>query len=190
MRVRTWCVGLAAAILVGACGGGSTPGASESGSPTGPARCEPRGIISVGESIPFNCSFERLEGGVLELAELRGRPAMINFWASWCTFCIEEMPGFQRVFEAFGGRVQFVGMNLLDVQGETRAAAERFAKSTGVRYLLAYDRDGLLYAHFSARLVMPVTVLTDGRGVVVHRQFGPFTEKQLRDLLKDKLGLA
>ena len=124
------------------------------------------------------------------MSDLRGRPAVINFWASWCTYCIEEMPGFQRLFDAFGGRVEFVGINLLDVQGETRAAAERFAKSTGVRYLLAYDRGGRLDGHVSARLVMPVTVLLNDQGIVVHRQFGPLNEKQLRELLEEKLDLA
>lgn len=147
-------------------------------------------MVSVGEAVPAACSFERIGGGTLRLADLAGRPALINFWASWCTFCIEEMPAFQRVYASLGGRVEFVGADLLDVQGETRGAAEQFAASTGVRYPLIYDDGGLLYAHFSAQLLMPVTIFVRGDGIVAHRRFGPLDDAMLRALLAEHLGVA
>lgn len=176
---------LATLLALAACGGGA--GGSPDARPT-LARCEPRGFVSVGEALP-SCEFERLEGGVLRLGDLRGKPAVLNFWASWCAFCIKEMPDFQRVYSSVSGKVTFVGADLLGVQGETRGAAEKFARSTGVRYPLIYDEGGLLYAHFSARLVMPVTVFIDAGGVVAHRQFGPLDEEELRDLLARHLAV-
>lgn len=152
----------------------------------------PTGIISVGEPIPAECTLERLDGGSLRLADLRGKPAVINFWASWCTFCIDEMPGFQKVFASLGGRVAFVGADLLGVEGETKGAATTFGRSTGVRYPLVYDREGLLYGHFAAaaRPIMPTTIIVNARGIVVDRLFGPLTEQQLRELLHKSLGVA
>ncbi|MEX2556932.1 MAG: TlpA disulfide reductase family protein [Actinomycetota bacterium] len=145
--------------------------------------------MSVGEALPARCAFEGVGGGVFRLSDLAGKPSVINFWASWCTFCIEEMPAFQKVYASFGGRVEFVGADLLGVDGETRAAAEKFARSTGVLYPLIYDDGGLLYAHFSARLIMPVTIFVRPDGIVAYRQFGPLSETALRDILAKELGL-
>lgn len=182
LSVRMPAVAIAAAMAFAACGSGaSTP------NPT--ARCSPQGIVSVGEAIPAQCAFERVDGGTFRLSDLAGRPAVINFWASWCTFCIKEMPAFQTVYAAFGGRVEFVGADLLGVEGETRGAAEKFGRSTGVLYPLIYDDGGLLYAHFSARLIMPVTIFVRSDGVVAYRQFGPLSETALREILSKELGL-
>jgi thiol-disulfide isomerase/thioredoxin len=182
--LRMSALAVAAAVALGAC----SNGVAEPGDPT--AACTPRGIVSVGESIPSECAFERVDGGFFRLADLAGKPAVINFWAAWCTYCIEEMPAFQRVYASMAGRVEFVGADLLGVQGETRGAAETFGRSTGVKYPLIYDDGGLLYAHFSARLIMPVTVFVRADGIVAFRQFGPMSEKTLRDTLAKELGLS
>jgi thiol-disulfide isomerase/thioredoxin len=177
---------LALGLVVGACSGGDS---APAGSAT--AECRPeKGIVSVGEQIPAACSFERLDGGTLRLADLGGKPTLINFWASWCTFCIEEMPAFQKVYAAVSSRMEFVGADLLDVQGETRGAAEQFGASTGVRYPLIYDKGGLLYGHFSAQLLMPVTIFIRSNGIVAHRRFGPMDESMLRSLLREHLGVV
>lgn len=190
MRVRIAAAVVAFAALAAACGGSASSSRASPGSPAALPRCEPEGLVSIGETIPLDCSFENLAGGTLALRELRGKPTVLNFWASWCTFCIREMPDFQRVFADLGDRVNFVGADLLDVQGETRAAARRFARSTGVTYTLIYDTGGLLYGHFSARLLMPTTVFVDAKGIARYRRFGPLTEREIRDVLAQKLGVT
>lgn len=186
-RLTSAALAVATALAVAGCSGGADRGAN--GSTAGECRPD-RGIVSVGETVPSECRFERLDGGVLRLSDLEGKPALINFWASWCTFCIEEMPAFQRVYASLAGRVEFIGADLLDVEGETRGAAERFAASTGVRYPLIYDTGGLLFAHFSAQLLMPVTIFVRPDGVVAHRRFGPMDEAMLRGLLREHLQLV
>jgi thiol-disulfide isomerase/thioredoxin len=166
-----------------------TRGGSDDSRPNpDPVGCRPEGIISVGEPIP-SCSFEKVGGGTFHLSDLAGKPALINFWASWCTFCIDEMPAFQRVYAALGGRVEFIGADLLNVDGETRAAAKTFAAKTGVTYPLIYDEDGLLYGHFTPNLVMPVTIFVGADGRVVLRKFGPYEEKALREAISTHLGV-
>jgi peroxiredoxin len=163
-----------------ACGKSSPPSAA--------ASCpKPVGITSVGEPIPRECRVERLDGGTLKLADLQGKPSVINFWAAWCTFCIAEMPDFQKVYAALGSKVEFVGADLIGIQGETKGVARTFAAKTGARYPLVFDLDARLYGHFSARLVMPVTIFVKANGVVAFRQFGPLTEKKIRELLRTKL---
>src|SRR5205807_5323858 len=137
------------------------------GSPQPFAACTPHSLTSPGKALP-ECTFQGFNGSPsLRLASLRGKPAVLNFWASWCIQCIGEMPAFQRVYASLRGAVNFVGMNVL-LQGETMGAGRAFAKKTGVRYQLAFDPHGLLYGHFQnpLRPVMPITVFVDGRGVV------------------------
>jgi cytochrome c biogenesis protein CcmG/thiol:disulfide interchange protein DsbE len=149
--------------------------------------CTPHGFTTPGEKLP-DCSFEGFNGSPdLRLTSLKGAPAVINFWASWCISCIKEMPSFQKVFAGLQGRVQFVGMNVLGLQGETKGAGSAFAKRTGVRYRLAYDPSGLLYAHFSpstVRPIMPITVFVDARGVVKERNYGELDATDLRRAIK------
>jgi hypothetical protein len=97
------------------------------------------------------------------------------------------MPDFQRVHRALGQRVTFIGADLLDVEGETRGDARRFARSTGVDYTLIWDEGGRLYFHFAARLVADITIFIDSAGRVAHRQLGPLTASQLRRLIAEYL---
>jgi peroxiredoxin len=97
------------------------------------------------------------------------------------------MPGFQRVYASLSGRVAFVGMNVTGLLGETQGAGRAFAKRTGVHYQLAFDPGGLLYGHFGTSLsrpVMPITVFVNSRGVVVQRNYGALSQKDLRGYIK------
>jgi thiol-disulfide isomerase/thioredoxin len=149
------------------------------------------GFLSVGERLPDRCTVEAFrDGRPFSIGEFRGsKPMVLNFWASWCVFCIKEMPDFQRVYEQAGDQVVFLGLDLLGVQAETRGAAQRLAAQTGVRYPLAYDEGGKLYARLSPRLLMPTTVFVRSDGVVAYRQFGPLDENELRAAISKYLGI-
>jgi cytochrome c biogenesis protein CcmG, thiol:disulfide interchange protein DsbE len=171
-----------ALVLLASCTGGDPQGLS--------ARCpKPSGLISIGEPIPGGCQLERLNGGLLRLADLKGKPAVINFWATWCTFCIDEMPAIEAASLPLRNRVAVIGADLLNVDGETRGAAESFAKKTGVTYDLVYDRGGILFGNFSGQLLLPVTIFVKPNGIVAYRQFGPLTESTLTALITKHLGV-
>lgn len=151
----------------------------------------PTQLLTEGLSVPHRCTVEQFEGGTsTTLAEVQGgRPMVLNFWASWCPSCIGEMPEFQQVYESLAGRVEFVGVDVLGVRGETRAAARRFARETGVRYPLVFDEKGVLHSRFvgAAGLAMPVTILVQADGTIVHGQAGPLRRDDLRALIEEKL---
>ncbi|TMK81104.1 MAG: TlpA family protein disulfide reductase, partial [Actinobacteria bacterium] len=155
--------------------------------------CTPHSFTSAGKKLP-DCTFQGFNGSpTLRLASLRGRPTVLNFWASWCINCISEMPAFQKVHAALGNRVAFVGINVLGLQGETKGAGRAFAKRTGVHYQLAFDPGGLLYAHFyatTARPVMPITVFVDASGIVKEPHFGPFDATSLRAAIRTDFGIT
>ena len=154
--------------------------------------CTPHSLTSPGKQLP-NCTFEGFNGSsTLKLASLRGKPTVLNFWASWCIQCIGEMPAFQKIYASLGGKVAFVGMNVLNLQGETMAYGRAFAKRTGVHYQLAFDPHGLLYGHFGHpdRPTMPITVFVDARGIVKDVNIGALDEKSLREKIRSDFGIT
>lgn len=115
----------------------------------------------------------------IRLTDFRGRPLVVNFWASWCVPCRQEMPAFERVHQRLGDRVAFLGVDRLD----QRAAALAFLAETGVTYPAAYDREATLDAPY--RLVgMPTTLLISADGRLLQKLTGEVTEDELRAALR------
>jgi thiol-disulfide isomerase/thioredoxin len=157
--------------------------------------CDPPAKIRVaGAKLPSSCRIEPFEGGFASLAELQdGRPLVLNFWASWCRSCIEEMPGYQRVYAAARGRVRLVGVDVIGTfqgqGGETRHAGREFARRLAVRYPLAFDEDWLLYQHFSKQPALPATLFVQPDGTIVHTQLGPLSPEALTEAIRTHLGV-
>ena len=61
-------------------------------------------------------------GKAVKLSDFRGTPVVINFWASWCRYCKEEMPDFNDVYKQYNGSVKFLFIDWVDGQGETKAS--------------------------------------------------------------------
>ena len=121
----------------------------------------------------------------IHLAAYRGHPIVINYWASWCTFCIAEMPGFQKAYERVGSDVAFLGVDVLDQLD----AAKELRKQTGVKYTLATDRDGGVFKQLGGNLGMPTTFFVDRDGFVVERYVGPLTIAELNSRLHRHFGV-
>lgn len=120
--------------------------------------------------------------GSLRMSSLHGKPSVVNFWATWCPFCVEEMPSLERVHQEVGGDVHFVGINLEDED----ELALKLANGTGVTYQLVKDPRGAYFDAVGGR-GMPTTLFVDADGSIVHRQVGPITGQQLRVLVDDLL---
>ena len=152
--------------------------------------------VTVGQPVPLGCTVESLPGGAATtLAEVAakvspGTPLVVNFWASWCGACIQEMPDLQKVYASAGARVQFLGLDLLGVDGETRAGAEAFSRQRAVTYPLAYDDSGLLYSRISLRVLPPTTIFLRGDGTLAGVNVGQLSAADLRSDLQRFLGVA
>jgi cytochrome c biogenesis protein CcmG, thiol:disulfide interchange protein DsbE len=107
--------------------------------------------------------------------DLRGRPLVLNVWASWCAPCRTEMPAFEQVHRQLAGKVTFLGLDYLD-QAD---AARRFAAETHVTYRLASDPHGQAGAKLGVA-GLPTTLFIAPDGTLRGRRVGAMTAEQLR----------
>jgi cytochrome c biogenesis protein CcmG, thiol:disulfide interchange protein DsbE len=115
----------------------------------------------------------------ISLASYKGTPVLVNFWATWCTPCVQEMPMLEAAHAKWGSKVQFVGIDRQDYKPDALA----FAQRTRVTYPLAGDPDATLDGAYRLR-GMPTSVFIDRNGRITQRVTGPLTRSQLDDGLK------
>lgn len=109
------------------------------------------------------------DGRKFSLKDYRGKVVFLNFWATWCESCRDEMPSMERLYQEFKGKgLEIVAVNVKDQRQDALA----FARKLKLNYPLLLDSEGevgLLYGAFG----LPVTYLIDRKGVVLARLWGP-----------------
>lgn len=81
------------------------------------------------------------EGNAVKLSDFRGKPVVLNFWASWCGPCKSEMPEFEDQYLKMGDKVHFLMVNMTDGGQETKERAMEFVKQSGYTFPVYYDTD-------------------------------------------------
>ena len=122
------------------------------------------------------------DGGEVRLSELRGQVVVINFWATWCGPCRQEMPLLQQI----SARYEPLGFTLLGVNVEPDSApAKAWLEKVPVTFPILFDRENTVSASFGVE-AMPSTVLVDREGRVrhVHRGYKAGDESMYADLIR------
>ncbi len=146
---RLWAMGcgraglgvlLALALLLAGCGGGGSPGGGASSGGTS-SRAAGSGSGAEGTELASEPLVQRTPKQFdADLAALKGRVVVINFWAEWCGPCKAEMPALQQVSKEYAGKpVTFIGVDSSDV----RASASRLLADLKVTYPTVYDKAGI-----------------------------------------------
>lgn len=130
-----------------------------------------------------------LNGREQPLAQWRGKVLVVNFWATWCTPCREEMPHFVRVQSEHGANgLQFVGI-AVDQTDKVR----EFANELGINYPIligGYGAIELSRALGNSIGALPFTIVVDRNGEIAYTHLGAIKEPDLRRLVKKLLGSA
>ena len=130
----------------------------------------------------FAASFPDAQNKPQSLAQWRGKVMVLNFWASWCPPCREEMPALSALQLKYASKnVQFVGISAEDV-----AKVIHFSGEVKVGYpLLAGDIDAMALAQAMGddKSILPYTVVIDRSGKVVKTYFGIVDESDLNNVL-------
>lgn len=132
----------------------------------------------------------RLNGdGDVRLASFHGKPTVVNFFASWCTACQGELPGFATVSRELQGKVNFIGVNSLET-GDGLAMARQF----GVDWWpIARDVNGQQASGLHDALGgrgMPITAFYDANGKLLYVSPGALPETTLRATLQQYYGVS
>jgi cytochrome c biogenesis protein CcmG, thiol:disulfide interchange protein DsbE len=118
------------------------------------------------------------------LADYRGQVVVLNFWASWCPPCIDELPLLERTQHRLEGRgATVLGVNYKDIPEDALRLVRRF----GVSFPSLRDRDGE-YAEDFAAVGFPETFVVDRRGRIAAVRRGPVDERWLAQTLSPLLG--
>ena len=104
-------------------------------------------------------------GNRLRLSQFKGKPVILNFWASWCGPCKSEMPDLEEAYKKYGEEIQFVILNMTDGSRETVESARRYIESAGYSFPVFYDKqkNGVIAYGISG---VPVTFFIDADGYV------------------------
>ncbi|MFP3853066.1 MAG: TlpA disulfide reductase family protein [Anaerolineales bacterium] len=131
-------------------------------------------------------SLEQLEGGELDLASLRGKVVIVNYWATWCPPCRAEMPALERTYQAHKSE----GLEILAVNATNQdsiMAVEQFVSEYGLSFPILLDEDGSVGARYQTR-ALPSTYFIDKQGVIQKVIIGgPMSETTLRTTVKNLL---
>ncbi len=104
-------------------------------------------------------------GNAHKLSDFKGKPVVINFWATWCPYCVEELPYFDDAFNTYGGSVQFLMIDVTDGLRETQEKGEEFIKDKGFSFPVFYDLD-LNAASAYGIQAFPSTLFIDKDGYI------------------------
>jgi thiol-disulfide isomerase/thioredoxin len=123
------------------------------------------------------------QGKRVRLADInRDKPVVLNFWASWCPPCTEEMPYYQKAFTTYGDRISFMMVNL-GAEKDTRADAENYLKEGAYTFPVYYDIDGEAQRLYGVSSI-PVSIFLKPGGVLSDFTVGGLDEESLQSYLE------
>jgi cytochrome c biogenesis protein CcmG/thiol:disulfide interchange protein DsbE len=120
-----------------------------------------------------------LAGGPVRLTALRGRPVIVNFWASWCAPCKRELPELERLSKLLHGRATLVGVDW----GDSADRAHGFIRKFGLTYPILGDTDNSVGNDYGLR-GLPTTFLIDRDGRISATLRGPQTVETIEHALR------
>ena len=132
------------------------------------------------ETALWAAEFETASGGVLKLADLKGKPLVLNFWATWCPPCVEEIPLIDDFFQQNSSK----GISVIGLAIDQPGRVKRFVSEFALSYPIALA--GLTGTEFSKMLgnesaALPFTVVLDKDGKVFQRKLGRLSESEIKN---------
>ena len=119
------------------------------------------------------------DGNEVKLEDLSGKPVLLNFWATWCGYCIMEMPDLEEAYKKYGDEIQFLIVNTDDGIKN----GEEFIKSKGYTFPTYYDLEYKAAIAYGINRI-PRTIAIDKDGNVLYNQPGMLTADSLESIIE------
>ena len=167
LRIALVIVSTVVLVVVG-CSPGPAPQASAPSSIPSPNEG-----IQVG-NVALDFQFPSQDQEPVFLSDLRGRPVVLNFWATWCGPCVSEMPYLQEIHEEYSEE----GLVLLAINaGESPSRVEQFLQSNNLALPVLLDTSGVINQQYHIQW-LPTTLFIDEDGIIQSRSIGAFRYKE------------
>jgi thiol-disulfide isomerase/thioredoxin len=128
---------------------------------------------TVGSAAP-DFELSNLDGAYQKLNSLKGEPVIINFWATWCAPCKDEMPLLERYGKKYNGKLVILGVN----SEEKADVVKSFINEMGITFPILLDQSGIVSGRYFVK-DFPYTFFVDADGVLRGQHIGSLTEDRL-----------
>ncbi|MBI5464638.1 MAG: TlpA family protein disulfide reductase [Ignavibacteriales bacterium] len=129
-------------------------------------------------------SLKTADGKVVELAKLKGKVVVVNFWATWCGPCRAEIPAFLEVYQQYKEKgLEIVGISVDD---DGWGAVKPFVAKYKITYPIVVDNNKVARS-FGDLSAIPTTFVIDKQGMIVERHVGSMNKRDFEDLIKPHL---
>lgn len=138
------------------------------------------------EAIPIpDIEFSDDEGNAVSFSDFAGKPVAINFWATWCPYCVKELPDFDKAAAEYGDKVNFLFLDEVDGRRETIEKGKEFWEENEFENIKTYyDTRQEGYYTFGAGS-LPTTIFADKDGNLYGYKVGMMSYEQLTDVLEE-----
>jgi len=151
-----------------------------------PAWLSTRTAAPVGQEANLDFTLKDMNGADVRLADFRGRPVILNFWATWCGPCKQEIPALVALAEQYKSRqLAVLGVSVDDAPEDLRQFAAEYKMNYPVLVGLGHDKFQEIY---DAAMVVPVTWFIRADGTIYRKHQGPATHEWFEEQVKGMLG--
>lgn len=134
------------------------------------------------EYVAPDFELKTLEGETVRLSDYVGKKVILNFWATWCPPCKEEVPHMQKVYKEYKNKgVEILAVNVTNKDKGEEAVAQ-FVKGHGLTFEVLLDEEGFVGSTYQV-LTLPTTYMIDTKGNMVDIVKGPMNEALMKELI-------
>jgi peroxiredoxin len=136
--------------------------------------------------LPPDFDLTTMSGDQVNLADLKGKKVILNFWASWCGPCKAEMPHMEKYYERNkeAANVEIIAVNMTNSERRGLKGVEDFIDEYGLTFPIALDKDGKVERMYEI-VSIPTTFMLGTNGEIVHKFVGPMDEKMMEELVNN-----
>lgn len=122
-------------------------------------------------------------GKAVKLSDFKGKPIVLNFWASWCPPCKAELPDFNKAYKEYGDCVMFLMVDMVDGDRESNTSGEAYIKGQGYIFDIYLDTKQNAATVYEVSSI-PTTYFIDAQGNIVSKHVGMIDAKTLTNGIK------
>ncbi|ARJ23164.1 thiol:disulfide interchange protein [Bacillus mycoides] len=137
-----------------------------------------RNGIEIGKNAP-DFELAKIDGTNVKLSELKGKKVILNFWATWCGPCQQEMPDMEAFYKEHKENVEILAINYTPSEkGGGEEKVRNFAKEKGITFPILLDKNIDVTTAYKV-ITIPTSYFIDTEGVIQDKFIGPMTQKEM-----------